>query len=154
MNVNEARQARERLKPIRRILDDLDGVIDFASHAESDFETLNAQIPKLKAERDKAAKELEAKRNELKTAVMAHAKQTRDMQQSYSDQVGAKEKELSELNAEILAVEKEHKKRMAEMEAEYKDRLNALKNVVADLEAKRDSLIADIQARKERVMAL
>ena len=154
MNVNEAKQARERLKPIRRILDDLDGVIDFAAHAESDYETLNAQIPKLKAERDKAVKDLEAKRNELKTAVMAHAKQTTDMQKSYSDQVGQKEKELSDLNAEILASEKEHKKRMAEMEAEYKDRATALKKVVADLEAKRDSLIADIQARKERVMAL
>jgi len=154
MNLNEARQARERLKPFVRILDDLDASIDFASHVESDYSSLSGEIPKLRAERDKIEKELPAMRAAMKDAANAYAKQTDDLQKSHNEQTGKREKELNDLSARLLSAENGHKKRMAEMESEYRTRVDALKKVVADLEAKRDSLIADVQARKERVMAL
>lgn len=153
-NLPEAQQVKERLKPLRRILDDLDAAIDFASKAQSDFSSYSEQVPKLY---DQVAELIAQKTGLEKELEIAKAKHAAGMEGivKESERVNKALREATgKLRDKLKTAEEEHVTRMAQMEREYEHRLQDLQAMVAAEEAKRDQAIHIKELAKAEVARL
>jgi chromosome segregation ATPase len=128
--------------------------VDFANDVEYTHKELNAQIPKLKEERDKLVADKAALQRDLDSTMARHvtgmatvATEAENTQKTLNAAVNA-------IRAKLRAAEEQHKSRMDEMEKEYRGRLETLKAQVAAEESKRDAAMRIKESAKAEVARL
>jgi chromosome segregation ATPase len=154
MNLSEALQARERLKPLRRILDDLDGALDFAHGFDARIPELTAQKLNLEA----AIAGLQVQHAEVKAAV---EKESSDHVQRLADNQARFEVErdrlriaLAELTATVQAETARAEAKKAELEEEHLARKALLQETIHDLEEHVGKLTATLEGFRRDVAPL
>ena len=132
--LNEAKNARERLKPLRRLLDDIDTAVDYALSQERETDARKGQIVGLRQEIEGLQKERDALDAEVKKTGEAHAQRVKEQQAAYDRERDEQKRVLAALQETVSRETELWAERQAQLEAEHKEQVTKYRATIKDLE--------------------
>jgi len=148
VDLSEAQQVQIRLAGIRRTLDDFDKAVTFAQRSNTDYQSLNDEIPKLKQERDSLNAEKVKIEDETKVARAEHQKLMDSLQTKRNQANEQLNKRVSDLQAKLDEMEKRATERSAEIDKEWNGLIAAKKKELQEAEQRLAAIIELIESHK------
>ena len=152
--LNEAKNARERLKPLRKMLDDIDVAVDYALAHERETDSRKTQNAGLRQEMEGLQKERNALEAEVKQTAEAHAVRMKEEQAAFQRERDEHKKTLAGLQEAIAKHTKQAAEQQTQLEAEHKARTAEYRATIKDLEEQIGKLTGVIETMRRQVQPL